>query len=617
MARRSKKEISTGEAQLETVLNHVRKHSVTMPLPDALRQRITTRLSMAEEDVAHHILAVYDVVEYSLAELIWQSLSGARADRLLTGFVYLWLRYCSVTKRGCSEHEAYEALVKLYTAEEILKLLQKYRLRAAGAPPPGSEQIHKTLAELQHSISEKTAGRYEDKARLSLINFLSDCLPDLSGLITGQSAGETIMPSPCASTDLASLLHGYTRTRCAASPATFGIRIPISECISRRVRRQGEKHAISSEHLPNYLFKRCTTVAGLPGSGLTTLLMQIALTGNDDNVNACHFLYASLSEYTDYMRKGYSVAQFVAAGLDADAFERAEQRLQLVAQIEQALMAGTLVILADEFHCLPDSFHEAVVAEFAAVKSVCFAVSKSGAAELHLLISRYINRDILRISLDDLDWEGQERIARLASIHMHVPYPYLSIPAVFDGWNRTEGTTPMGVLAALKTQGAPVDVHHLLFAQALLNEHLRRRGYPALILPQQACDLDDFALSLIRLGGAAIAETVSYLPEPFDPKTNVRSTLPLYEDVLQDIPRSTLDDLLRRMIICRQRSEPCVQFVFPCIEELCMTLYYYYMRGGRRLKREFFLPGGNTPVIRRAQQSSAFVPRLIACQSAQ
>ncbi len=70
-------------------------------------------------------------------------------------------------------------------------------------------------------------------------------------------------------------------------------------------------------------------------------------------------------------------------------------------------------------------------------------------------------------------------------------------------------------------------------------------------------------------------------------------------------------------IISKQRSEPFVQFVHPCIEELSMTLYYFYVRGGKRLKWEYILPGGNTPVIRRAQRSSALVPQLIACQNAQ
>jgi hypothetical protein len=531
-------------------------------------------------------------------------------------------------KRGCSEHDAYHALGELSTAEGILQLLQRHKLPAARASPFNSEQILEILTRLQHSISEKTAGRYEDKARIAVINFLSDCLPDLFGLMTGQSAGEGIMPSDDsrgpdihdnfgASRDLASLIHDYTRIRCATPPAAFGIRIPMSGCISRSVRMQREKHAIASEYLPNYLFERCATIAGLPGSGLTTLLLKIALIGNDDNVNACHFYYTSLAKYADYMHKGYSVAQFMAVEMDADAFEHSGQRLQLVAQIEQALVAGTLVVLADEFDCLPGSSHEAVVAEFAIAKSVCFAVSKSGAAELHALMSRHMNRDILRISLDDLGLDGQELIARLAAAHMHIPYQYNTISAAFDGWNRTEGTTPLGVLAALQTQASSIEAHHLLFAQTLLNEHLRRQGHPELILPRQACQLDDFALSLVHLGGAAIAETIPYLPEPFDPEINARCTIQLYEDVLENLASTTIDDLLSMRIISKQRSEPFVQFVHPCIEELSMTLYYFYVRGGKRLKWEFILPGGNTPVIRRAQRSSALVPQLIACQNAQ
>ncbi len=133
MAKKSSKAISAEEAQLETVLNHIRRQSVTIALPVALRKRIAARLSMPEREMYASKPAVYDVIEFSLAVLICQSLSEARVDRLLTGFVSLWLRNCSVMKRGCSEHDAYHALVELSTAEGILQLLQRHRLPAARA----------------------------------------------------------------------------------------------------------------------------------------------------------------------------------------------------------------------------------------------------------------------------------------------------------------------------------------------------------------------------------------------------------------------------------------------------------------------------------------------------
>jgi len=121
------------------------------------------------------------------------------------------------------------------------------------------------------------------------------------------------------------------------------------------------------------------------------------------------------------------------------------------------------------------------------------------AAELHALMSRHINRDILRISwMIGRGWPGDDAgcaqgIYTSVSIQHH-PGGIRWLES-YRRYN-TPGSAGSLTDAGFLDRGTP-----LLFAQTLLNEHLRRQGHPELILPRQACQLDDFALCLIHLGG--------------------------------------------------------------------------------------------------------------------
>jgi hypothetical protein len=232
--------------------------------------------------------------------------------------------------------------------------------------------------------------------------------------------------------------------------------------------------------------------------------------------------------------------------------------------------------------------------------------------EVHELMrhSEYAANRVM-LSLDGIDSETREAIARIAAKYMHIPYVDGSIQAEFDPWNGTEGTTALGVLAALKTMAVPEDRKHLHFGYLFLQEILLRSGYPRLNLPPRPDDLDTAATWLLRAGRAARDQLMRYQPcELYDPVRNARQTVPLYRESLPDLLGEPLQKLLGMRAIAHWPYQAGVEFVFPAVEELLMTLDGYYF-GYPTSILDFLLPGGKSPILQRVRQSIAYVPQLL------
>jgi hypothetical protein len=167
------------------------------------------------------------------------------------------------------------------------------------------------------------------------------------------------------------------------------------------------------------------------------------------------------------------------------------------------------------------------------------------------------------------------------------------------------------VLAALKTMAVPDDRKHLYFGYLFLQEILLRSGYPGLNLPPCPDDLDTAATWLLRAGRAARDQLMRYQPyELYDPVRNARQTVPLYRESLPDLLGEPLQKLLGMRAIAHWPYQASVEFVFPAVEELLMTLDGYYF-GYPTSILDFLLPGGKSPILQRVRQSIAYVPQLL------
>lgn len=610
--RRSAKEKTNEEIQLLGVLDHIRDNPKPTALPPALRQRMADRLSIPGESIPSDDFFLSDFMQHALAELMGRALGTKGSSKALTGFVIIQLRYFDFLHRGCSINKALDAFEDPHVEESVFELLHKHSLMADKKMTISSpEMLH--LSWLK-STSPKTAGRYAESAMKSIISFLGDCLSELFELTssTPEPVSTVAIKTSDDAIDLPTLISKYTMATCSLSSSAYGIQIPIAECVGRSVHAKREPCAIRSEHLPNYLANGIGTIAGLPGSGRSVLLQSIALLGNQKNLYACYYFMFSLRTFLERIKQGYSLPQFIVAELIDGMSCSDEQRLQLVAKVDELIAGRRWVLLADDLERLDWTSQELVIAKLASATSVYFTVTPWVVNDIHELMRRdQYTGDFVILSLDDIDAHAREAIARVAAKYMRIPYVDGSIEAAFACYNTVEGTTPLGVLTALKTMTIPEDTKHLYFGHLFLQEILQRSGYPGLHLPRHADDLDPATILLLRIARAAREQLKSSGPGQIsDHVRNAGCTTLRFGGAVADLFSDPIQQLLDARVFMHRRYQTAAGFIFPAVEELLMTLESYYF-GYPMSFFDFLLLGSNSPVLKRVRQSIAYVPQLL------
>ena len=602
--RRSTKEKTSEEIQLLGILEHIRDNPKPTALPPALLQKIAKHLSITDASIPSDDFFLSDFMQHALAELISRALGTN--DKALTGFVIIQLRYFDFLHRGCSINKALDAFEDPHVEESVFELLRKHSSMTGRQMTVSSpEMLH--LSWLKSSCP-KTAGRYAESALKSMISFLGDCLSELFELISSTPAPvSTVATKKSDDTiDLPALINKYTMGTCSLSSTAYGIQIPIAECVGRSVHAKREPHAIRSEHLPNYLANGTGTIAGLPGSGRSVLLQSIALLGNQNNLYACYYFMFSLKTFLERIQQGYSLPQFIIAELIAGMSCSDEQRLQLVAKVDELIAARRWVLLADDLERLDWTSQELVIAKLVSATSVYFTVTPWVVNDIHELMRRnQYTGDFVILSLDDIDAHAREAIARVAAKYMRIPYVDGSVESEFDPCNTIEGKTALGVLTVLRTMTVPGDTKHLNFGYLFLQEILQRSGYPGLQLPRHADNLDAATILLLRIARAAREQLKSS-----DPVRNTGCTTVHFGGAVADLFSDPIQQLLDTRVFMHRRYQTTAQFIFPAVEELLMTLDSYYF-GYTTSVLDFLLPGNKSPVLQRVRQSMAYVPQLL------
>ena len=610
--RRSAKEKTNEEIQLLAILEHIRDNPKPTALPPALRQRMADRLSIPAASIPSDDFFLSDFMQHALAELTSRALGTKGSNKALTGFVIIQLRYFDFLHRGCSINKALDAFEDPHVEESVFELLRKHSIMTGRQMTISSpEMLH--LSWLKSS-SPKTAGRYAESAIKSIIRLLGDCLSELFALVssTPEPTSTVAVKKSDDAIDLPALINKYTMATCSLSSTAYGIQIPIAECVGRSVHAKREPYAIRPEHLPNYLANGTGTIAGLPGSGRSVLLQSIALLGNQKNLYGCYYFVFSLKTFLERIKQGYSLPQFIVAELINGMSCSDEQRLQLVANVDELIAARRWVLLADDLEHLDWTSQELVIAKLASATSVYFTVTPWVVNDSHELMRRNQHTgDFVILSLDDIDAQAREAIARVAAKYMRIPYVDGSMETAFAPCNEIEGTTTLGVLTALKTMTVPADAKHLYFGYLFLQEILQRTGYPGLSLPRHPDHLDAAAILLLRIARAVREQLKSSDPgEIFDHVRTTGCTTVRFGAAVADLFSDPIQQLLDRRVLIHRRYQTTAGFIFPAVEELLMTLDSYYF-GYPTSVFDFLFPGNKSPVLQRVQQSIAYVPQLL------
>jgi hypothetical protein len=576
--RRSAKEKTNEEIQLLGILEYIRDNPKPTALPPVLSQKMADRLSIPGASIPSDDFFLSDFMQHALAELISRALGTKTSNKALTGFVIIQLRYFDFLHRGSSINKALDAFEDPHVEEAVFELLHKHSLMTDKKMTIGSpDMLH--LSWLKSS-SPKTAGRYAESAMKSIISLLGDCLSELFELISSTPApvSTVAVKKRDDAIDLPTLINKYTMATCSLSSTVYGIQIPIAECVGRSVHAKREPHAIRSEHLPNYLANGTGTIAGLPGSGRSVLLQSIALLGNQKNLYGCYYFVFSLRTFLERIKQGYSLPQFIVAELINGMSCSDEQRLQLVANVDELIAERRWVLLADDLEHLDWTSQELVIAKLASATSVYFTVTPWVVNDIHELMRRnQYTGDFVILSLDDIDAQTREAIARVAAKYMCIPYMDGSIEAAFAPFNEIEGTTTLGVLTALKTMTVPADAKHLYFGYLLMQEILQRSGYPGLSLPRYPDNLDAATILLFRIARAAREQLKSSdLGQTSDHVRNTRCPTVHFGGAVADLFSDPIQQLLDTRVFMHRRYQTAAQFIFPAVEELLMTLDSYY-----------------------------------------
>jgi hypothetical protein len=606
---------SKDELQLETLLTFVRDHPGTVAVPLMIWRKMIDKFLPRGQDIQAEERSLFDLIQTVTLSLIHRILEAPTEETKLRGLFITYLQYLDPMYRGSSVAKAFSAFSDPAVAEDVSGLLQAH-CREFGGCSVHKRDIVERLERLA-ATHKRTAERHIQPARMLLINVLGEHLQDLFDLISSATVPAVQVEMGDRLPDLSTLIEQYTVSRCSLAPIAYGIRLSISECVDRLVHIQGERFAIESRHLANHLAGCRGTLAGLPGSGRSTLLRFVAFHGNQEGIHGCRFFYFSARDYLDFAKQGYACCQYIAWQLCETSQLGREHCASLTTEVEELNRVRRLILLVDDVEHLDDISRELVLSKLASATSIFFSVTPRLADVVcDELARRNYNGTLVRLQLDELDPAGGEAVARLAAHHSGMKYVDGSISGFFDDGNAEEGSIPMGIMAAVQTGSAEPATRRLRFGYALFCEFLRRDGYAPIHLPRQADSLDPAMARIIRAGRLAREEILLHEPDDLFPiGAASRMTMSLDLRRLQELWGDHGEDVVHLQIFRRLRYAAAIQVIFPSIEELLMTLDCFYYGGCSKSYLDILLPGSRGPIIQRIRNSVGLVRALFDWQS--
>jgi hypothetical protein len=388
--------------------------------------------------------------------------------------------------------------------------------------------------------------RYFDLAESIVANVLGEYLEPLHSLVIADDRSKPVRPvnpvaAPPSATDqgdIKSLLSEDILRAWTESPVAFGIRLRLEHCIHRQLRVNDEQHTIDAAYLANHLVGYCGTISGLPGSGRTTVTLLAVRFGNLEDHHHCYAFYISLVDYLQYARKGLDYTYYIAAQLGNS------EDANLRSQIAELNQHRELVILCDDFDRLSTDHQSLVLCQLSTASSIFYISTPWLVKKIQRELREYKDNDgIKALELINLDISGRDRIAFLTANRLQKSCSLDSLARLLEPLSQV-GTTPLEVIAAVKSDGTDDDARYLAYIKQLLTETLRRAGLGEIRFPQRAEGLDPAVARYIALG-RAVREVLAGGSKTLVPSSDdYWSTVWIPVDLLKALLGGTIDDLL-------------------------------------------------------------------------
>ena len=291
-------------------------------------------------------------------------------------------------------------------------------------------------------------------------------------------------PSARDQSDIKSLLLEYSLREWTESPLAFGIRLPLEHCVHRQLRVKGEQHTIDALYLANHLVGYCGTISGLPGSGRTTVALLAAHFGNLEDHHHCYVFYMSLVDYLPYARKGLDYTYYIAARLGSS------EDANLRSQIAELNQRRELVILCDDFNRLSTDHQSLVLCQLSMASSMFYFSTPWLIQKIQRELREFkANDGIKALELINLNASDRDKLASMSANRLQKSCSVDSVARLLQPFSEV-GTTPLEVIAAVKSDGTDDNARYLAYTKHLLTETLRRAGLADVWLPRRAEDLD-------------------------------------------------------------------------------------------------------------------------------
>jgi hypothetical protein len=313
----------------------------------------------------------------------------------------------------------------------------------------------------------------------------------------------------------------------------------------------------------------CGTISGLPGSGRTTIALLAVHFGNLEDHHHCYVFYISLVDYLPYARKGLDYTYYMAAQLGNP--EDASLR-SLIAELNRR---RELVILCDDFDRLSTDHQSLVLCQLSMASSIFYISAPWLVKKIQRELREYKNNDDIKaLELINLDTSGRDRIASLSANTLRISCSVDSVARLLEPLSQV-GTTPLEVMAAVKSGVTDDNARYLAYSKHVLTETLRRAGLGDIRFPQRAEDLDPAVARYIALGRAVREVLADGSKTWVPPSDDYWSTVWIPVDLPKTLLDGPIDDLLSSGLV-RYDGGSKFRLINRWMETFLAALDWYY-----------------------------------------
>lgn len=562
--------------ELEAILKAIESRHDTILVDHQISYAVLARVIPSYPEIGRKVTAVYDLVGLILCNEINNCYHAKSKVRELIGLLGLIAKHMDPIYHGLAKDKVQTVFVEEKYLDHLYEMLAEFS-EMIGHPFLVSKSELRDRVPHFSTTPDRSMLRYFDLAEWIVAKALGECLEPLYRLVTAGDRSKPVRPvnpveTPPAATeqsDIKSLLLEYTLREWTESPVAFGIRLTLEQCLPRQLRVDDEQHTIDAAYLANHLVGYCGTISGLPGSGRTTVALLAAHFGNLEDHHHCYVFYMSLVDYLPYARKGLDYTYYIAAQLGNS------EDPNLRSQIAEMNQRRELVILCDDFDRLSTEYQSLVLCQLSMASSTFYISTPWLVKKIQRELREYKDNDSIKaLELINLDASGRDIMASLSANRLHKFCSLDSISRLLEPLSQI-GTTPLEVVAAVKSDGTDDNARYLAHTKHLLTETLRRAGLGDVWLPRRAEDLDLAVARYIALGRAVrevLADgSTTLVPESDD----YWSTVWIPVDVLKTLLDGPIDDLLSSGLV-RYEGGSKFRLINRWMETFLAALDWYY-----------------------------------------